>query len=131
MITLPNDIIPVIGSFLDEDDQKNLRLTSKHLYYPRNLLTTLKLTNGEIPDLRKYPYVRKLIISGFSGNLTIKNPQITELHCSGNKLTSIDCPSLTKLDCNRNKLTSISSTDFPLLTTLYCGGNQLTSISCP
>ena len=56
---------------------------------------------------------------------------LEELHCSSNKLTSLDvssCTALTTLSCYNNQLTSLDVSSCTALTRLDCRSNQLTSL---
>lgn len=52
----------------------------------------------------------------------------TEVDCSRNQLTSLNCPNATHVYCWNNKLTSLNC---PNATWVRCWDNQLTSLDCP
>jgi uncharacterized repeat protein (TIGR01451 family) len=58
-------------------------------------------------------------------------PQLTQLFCSSNQLTTINVTtilSLNVLDCSNNQLTTLNVNGLANLTTLICSSNVLTSI---
>ena len=58
-------------------------------------------------------------------------PNLKELGCSGNQLTSLDVsenPALLYLNCSENQLTKLDVSGNPALTYLYCSINQLTEL---
>ena len=56
-----------------------------------------------------------------------ETPNLTELHCSGTRLTNLpNMPNLKYLNCSFMPLTSLP--DFPNLTELYCYYTPLTSL---
>ena len=58
-------------------------------------------------------------------------PNLKELDCSGNQLTSLDVsenPALLYLNCSENQLTKLDVRENPALMYLYCSINQLTKL---
>jgi len=62
------------------------------------------------------------------------SPNLVNINCNDNKLTSIDVsknPGLSWFRCNRNYLTSIDLTANPTILILQCSGNKLSIPSLP
>jgi Leucine-rich repeat (LRR) protein len=56
-------------------------------------------------------------------------PNLKELYCDYNILTSLECPTtLEKLDCSNNQLSSIDNLQLNLKE-LYCGYNEITNLN--
>jgi hypothetical protein len=64
-------------------------------------------------------------------------PNLTELSCEGNVLTTLDisvCPNLKKIYCGNNQLANLDLSNCTALQSLCCNDNQLTNLdlrSCP
>ena len=64
-------------------------------------------------------------------------PNLAELRCANNQLTSLDIsknPNLRSLNCSVNQLTELDLSQNPELENLSCGGNQITMLdlrNCP
>ena len=66
-----------------------------------------------------------------TGTKVVLKGVLTELDCSGNRLTSLDIQGLTalrELSCDINQLTSLDVRGLTALKYLFCGNNQLTSL---
>ena len=66
-----------------------------------------------------------------TGTKVVLKGVLTELDCSGNRLTSLDIRGLTalrELSCDINQLTSLDVRGLTALKYLFCGNNQLTSL---
>nr|CAG8484491.1 10660_t:CDS:10 [Entrophospora candida] len=62
-----------------------------------------------------------------------KLPQLREIECHNNQLTSCDisaCPNLTKFICSRNQLLNLNLNNNPQLKRLDCYHNQFTNLDC-
>ena len=76
-----------------------------------------------VPETDGKPHQYTLI----SQDVTIRG-YVTKLHCSGNKLTSLDLSTtvpLVELDCSNNQLTTLDVSQNAALTSLACYRNQI------
>ena len=76
-----------------------------------------------VPETDGKPHQYTLI----SQDVTIRG-YVTKLHCSGNKLTSLDLSTtvpLVELDCSNNQLTALDVSQNAALTSLACYRNQI------
>ena len=76
-----------------------------------------------VPETDGKPHQYTLI----SQDVTIRG-YVTKLHCSGNKLTSLDLSTtvpLVELDCSNNQLTSLDVSHNAAVTSLTCYRNQI------
>ena len=98
------------------------------------LASILRISEGdEITDARISATTELNVSSKSIADLTgIEHfTALTELRCSGNRLTSLDvsgCTALTQLYCYNNQLTSLDVSQNTALTELDCYSNQLTSL---
>ncbi len=98
--------------------------------------TKCSVANFEISDLKGLQFFTALTELDCSGNkLTSldvsKNTALTKLECSGNQLFSLDVnnnTALTRLDCSYTRLVSLDISQNTALTYLQCNNNQLTSL---
>jgi Leucine-rich repeat (LRR) protein len=69
--------------------------------------------------------------------LIVNNPQVTDIYCDDNQLTTLKLgrlPNLEELYCYNNQLTSLDVSKCPNLKSLLCNNNQLTTLdisNCP
>ena len=76
-----------------------------------------------VPETDGKPHQYTLL----SQDVTIRG-YVTKLHCSGNKLTSLDLSTtvpLVELDCSNNQLTTLDVSQNAALTSLACYRNQI------
>jgi hypothetical protein len=91
--------------------------------------------NGDgILSLEERRYERYLYLSDFNIS-SLKGieffPNLEDLDCSGNKLTTLDLSNntaLTRLDCYSNNLSTLNVSNNTALTYLNCGSNKLTAL---
>lgn len=98
--------------------------------------TSLSFSEGTISDLTGIEHFTALTQLTCSGNrLTTldlsHNTALTSLECSANSLTELDLShntALTNLACGHNQLTSLDVSNNPDLYRIFCYGNQLTAL---
>ena len=114
----------------------------------------IALTDANFPDAKFLEYVKRFDTDGngtlsqteresvavisldSGGNISDLTgielfPNLENLYCESNQLTSLDLSqntALTKLDCALNPLTSLDVSNNPALTFLNCNYNQLTNL---
>ena len=114
----------------------------------------IALTDANFPDAKFLEYVKQFDTDGngtlsqteresvtvisldSGGNISDLTgielfPNLENLYCESNQLTSLDLSqntALTKLDCALNPLTSLNVSNNPALTFLNCNYNQLTNL---
>ncbi len=102
----------------------------------RNAVTKIDVSKKNISDLsgiQFFPNLRELAC--YDNQLTSldvsKNTKLRDLSCGTNQLTSLDVsqnPALDRLHCGENNLTSLDVSQNPILWILLCNGNKLTSL---
>ena len=102
----------------------------------RNAVTKIDVSKKNISDLsgiQFFPNLRELAC--YDNQLTSldvsKNTKLRDLSCGTNQLTSLDVsqnPALDRLLCGENNLTSLDVSQNPALKTLSCSKNNLTSL---
>jgi Leucine-rich repeat (LRR) protein len=117
--------------------------------------TSVEINQANFPDTSFRSYVRKTFDKDQDGDLSVSEIKaakkievkksgirslegiasftyLTELDCSGNKLTSLSLTKnkrLTELDCSDNSLTSLNVSKNTRLTDLDCSANRLLSLN--
>ena len=103
----------------------------------RESVTVISLDSGgnisDLTGIELFPNLENLYCE--SNQLTSldlsQNTALTKLDCALNPLTSLDVsnnPALTFLNCDSNQLTGLDLSKNTALTSLYCDSNQLTSL---
>lgn len=92
------------------------------------------LSINDLTGIEAFTAITQLHCSG--NNLTslnvTQNTSITQLTCGGNQITSLDVSqntALTLLDCNNNQLGGLDISNLAALTVLDCGSNFLTDLN--
>ena len=118
-----------------------------------NLASYLRVSNHSLSEELKQKYyqaqnwlefnypqekrskIKELVITNFNleGSLKLENfPNLEELYCPNNKLTSLECygcPKLKNVLCQRNKLLNLTLENCPNIIKIIGNKNQLTSLN--
>ena len=99
-------------------------------------VTRIAVSSKEIQSMQGVKHFPNLVELHCNSNqlttLDVSNlTDLAYLYCQSNRLTTLDIsntPALVRLDCYSNKLTELDASEHPVLGQLYCHNNQLAAL---